>query len=115
MSHRILRNFKLGKEFYVRNSYKRNCKKHSATLERIWRRYHQGIYRELFSRYPEVKGMFDMEKQKSGQQPKALAMAILNAAKNIDNLEKIRPSVESIGKIHVGLHVLPEHYPLTQR
>ena len=47
------------------------------------------FYRELFSRYPEVKGMFDMEKQKSGQQPKALAMAILNAAKNIDNLEKI--------------------------
>ena len=70
------------------------------------------FYRELFSRYPEVKGMFDMEKQKSGQQPKALAMAILNVAKNIDNLEKIRPSVESIGKIHVGLHVLPEHYPL---
>lgn len=70
------------------------------------------FYGELFGRYPEVKGMFDMEKQKSGEQPKALAMAILNAAKNIDNLEKIRPSVESIGKIHVGLHVLPQHYPL---
>ena len=68
------------------------------------------FYRELFSRYPEVKGMFDMEKQKSGQQPKALAMAILNAAKNIDKLEKISPSVETIGKIHVRLHVFREHY-----
>ncbi|MBR7117972.1 MAG: bacitracin resistance protein BacA [Helicobacteraceae bacterium] len=70
------------------------------------------FYRELFSRYPQVQGMFDMEKQKNGKQPKALAMAILNAAINIDDLEKIRRSVESIGKTHVSLNVLPEHYPL---
>ena len=71
------------------------------------------FYRELFSRYPQVQGMFDMEKQKNGKQPKALAMAILNAAINIDDLEKIRRSVESIGKTHVSLNVLPEHYPLS--
>ena len=70
------------------------------------------FYRELFSRYPQVQGMFDMEKQKNGKQPKALAMAILNAASNIDDLEKIRRSVEAIGKTHVSLNVLPEHYPL---
>lgn len=70
------------------------------------------FYRELFTRYPQVKGMFDMQKQKDGSQPKALAMAVLNAAKNIDNLEKIRPSIESIGKTHVRLNVRPEHYPL---
>ena len=70
------------------------------------------FYRELFSRYPQVQGMFDMEKQKNGKQPVALAMAILNAATNIDDLEKIRRSVESIGKTHVSLNVLPEHYPL---
>ena len=70
------------------------------------------FYRELFTRYPQVKGMFDMQKQKDGSQPKALAMAVLNAAKNIDNLEKIRPSIESIGKTHVRLNVRPEHYLL---
>ena len=70
------------------------------------------FYRELFGRYPQVQGMFDMEKQKNGKQPKALAMAVLNAANNIDDLEKIRRSVESIGKTHVSLNVLPEHYPL---
>lgn len=70
------------------------------------------FYRELFTRYPQAKGMFDMQKQKDGSQPKALAMAVLNAAKNIDNLEKIRPSIESIGKTHVRLNVKPEHYPL---
>ena len=45
------------------------------------------FYRELFSRYPQVQGMFDMEKQANGTQPKALALAVLNAAKNIENLE----------------------------
>ncbi|WP_395003143.1 globin domain-containing protein [uncultured Helicobacter sp.] len=70
------------------------------------------FYRELFSRYPQVQGMFDMEKQKNGKQPKALAMAILNAANNIDNLEKSRAFVENIGKTHVRLNVAPEHYPL---
>ncbi len=70
------------------------------------------FYRELFERYPQVQGMFDMDNIKSGKQPKALAMAILNAANNIDNLEKIRPCVKSVGKTHVRLNVLPEHYPL---
>lgn len=72
----------------------------------------KAFYRHLFTRYPEVKGMFDMEKQENGKQPKALAMAILNGAKNLANLEKIRPSVESIGKVHTKLNVKPEHYPL---
>ncbi len=70
------------------------------------------FYKHLFTRYPQVQGMFDMEKQKNGKQPKALAMAVLNAAINIDNLENIRKSVENIGKVHVGLNVKKEHYPL---
>lgn len=70
------------------------------------------FYRELFTRYPQVQSMFDMEKQKNGKQPKALAAAVLNAAINIDNLENIRKSVEKIGKIHVELNVTKEHYPL---
>ncbi|STQ85517.1 bacitracin resistance protein BacA [Helicobacter muridarum] len=70
------------------------------------------FYNILFSEYPHVKGMFDLEKQKNGKQPKALAMAILNAAMNIDKLENIRKQVESIGKTHVKLNVQKEHYPI---
>ncbi|EIA63401.1 flavohemoprotein, partial [Campylobacter coli 1091] len=37
------------------------------------------FYKIMFNDYPEVKPMFNMEKQASGEQPKALAMAILMA------------------------------------
>ncbi|CAM2955403.1 globin domain-containing protein [Helicobacter burdigaliensis] len=70
------------------------------------------FYRELFTRYPQVQSMFDMEKQKNGKQPKALALAVLNAAMNIENLDNIRKSIEKIGKTHVELNVTKEHYPL---
>ena len=70
------------------------------------------FYRELFGRYPEVKGMFDMQKQANGTQPKALALAVLNAAKNIENLDRISSSINTIAKVHVDLGVKPEHYPL---
>lgn len=70
------------------------------------------FYGILFSRYPQVQPMFSMEKQKSGEQPRALALSILNAAQHIDNLDNIRKSIQNIGKVHVGRHVLPEHYPL---
>ncbi|MDE7469055.1 MAG: hypothetical protein K2M30_02070, partial [Desulfovibrionaceae bacterium] len=72
----------------------------------------KAFYGVLFSRYPQVQPMFDMEKQKTGQQPRALAMAILNGAQNISNLDAIKKSIEAIGVIHVERKVLPEHYPL---
>lgn len=70
------------------------------------------FYRILFSDYPEVKPMFDMEKQASGEQPKALAMAILMAAKNVENLENMRNFVDKIAITHVNLGVKEEHYPI---
>ena len=45
------------------------------------------FYKTMFENNPEVKEMFNMDNQKSGSQPKALAMTILAAAQNIDNLE----------------------------
>ena len=53
-----------------------------------------------------------MDKQESGEQPKALAMTILAAAQNIDNLEVLLPAVKKIGNIHVNSNVKPEHYPI---
>lgn len=72
----------------------------------------KAFYADMFERYPSVKGMFDMEKQKNGKQPKALALAILNAAENIENLEAIRKQITNIGNVHVKLNVKPKHYPI---
>ena len=44
------------------------------------------FYKNMFEQNPEIAPLFDMNKQKSGEQPKALAMAVLAAAQNIDNL-----------------------------
>ncbi|HEB7717087.1 TPA: single-domain globin Cgb, partial [Campylobacter coli] len=59
------------------------------------------FYKIMFNDYPEVKPMFNMEKQASGEQPKALAMAILTAAKNIENLENMRSFVDKVAITHV--------------
>ena len=34
------------------------------------------FYKNMFAQNPEVKGLFSMEKQQSGQHPKPLAMSI---------------------------------------
>ena len=70
------------------------------------------FYELMFTNNPEVKPMFDMEKQKSGEQPANLAGAVLAAAQNIDNLENILPAVKKIGQTHVNKKVLPEQYPI---
>lgn len=70
------------------------------------------FYKTMFKNNPEVKSMFNMNKQESGEQPKALAMTILAAAQNIDNLDVLLPAVKKIGQIHVNTNVKPEHYPI---
>ena len=70
------------------------------------------FYKIMFANNPEVKGFFNMDKQASGEQPTALAMTVLAAAQNIDNLEALLPAVKKIGKRHVEVGILPEHYPI---
>lgn len=70
------------------------------------------FYKIMFENNPEVKPLFNMENQKSGEQPLALANAILAVAKNIDNLAALMPAVKSIGEKHVLCNVKPEHYPI---
>ena len=70
------------------------------------------FYKNMFANNPEVKPLFNMDKQASGEQPKALAMTILAAAQNIDNLEAILPAVKGMAKAHVNANVKPEHYPI---
>ena len=70
------------------------------------------FYNNMFAKHPKIKNMFDMGKQTSGQQPKALAMMVLTAAQNIDNLESLLPAVKKVGAVHVAANVKPEHYPI---
>ena len=70
------------------------------------------FYKTMFANNPEVKPLFDMDKQESGKQPKALAMTILAAAENIDNLGVLLPAVKKIGEVHCNKKVTPEMYPI---
>ena len=69
------------------------------------------MYERLFVN-EEVKQMFDEAAQKSGEQPKKLAAAILAYAENIDRLNSLAPAVQRMAARHVETHVKPEHYPL---
>ncbi|MBR5579612.1 MAG: bacitracin resistance protein BacA [Lachnospiraceae bacterium] len=70
------------------------------------------FYKNMFERSPEIVPFFNMDNQASGKQPKALAMTILAAAENIDNLEKLAPAVDKVAKVHCNCKVVPEQYPI---
>jgi len=59
----------------------------------------------------EIKALFDMAAQESGEQPKRLAAAIVGFAQNVDKLDALAPAVERISQRHVETHIRPEHYP----
>ena len=73
------------------------------------------IVHEMYSRMfqnPDIRDLFNQSHHgDSGSQPRALATAILAYASNIDNLGALAPAVERIAQKHVGLQILPEHYP----
>lgn len=70
------------------------------------------FYKNMFEKNPEIKPLFNMDRQASGEQPKALAMSILASAQNIDNLQAIMPLVNKIAERHCNSNVKPEHYPI---
>ncbi|GGN58831.1 flavohemoprotein [Novosphingobium indicum] len=73
------------------------------------------IVHEMYSRMfqnPEIRDLFNQSHHgDAGSQPRALTGAILAYAGNIDNLGALAPAVERIAQKHVGLQILPDHYP----
>lgn len=73
------------------------------------------IVREMYARMfqnAEIRDLFNQSHHgDAGSQPRALTGAILAYASNIDNLGALAPAVERIAQKHVGLQILPEHYP----
>ena len=80
-------------------------KEHGLTITKTF-------YKNMFERSPEIVPFFNMDNQATGKQPKALAMTILAAAENIDQLEKLAPAVEKIAQTHCNCKVVPEQYPI---
>jgi len=77
---------------------------HGATITRT-------MYQRLFQT-ADIAALFNHAHQgEDGTQTKALASAILAYASNIDTLGALAPAVERITQKHVGLQILPEHYP----
>lgn len=70
------------------------------------------FYGIMLTEYPEVRPLFNQAHQASGEQPRALANAVLMYARHIDRLEALGPLVAQIVNKHVALQVLPEHYPI---
>lgn len=68
------------------------------------------MYKRLLST-PAIRDLFNLSHQQDGEQPKALALAILCYAEHINNLGALGGMVERIAEKHVGLNILPEHYP----
>lgn len=69
------------------------------------------MYERMFQN-PEIRDLFNQSHHgATGSQPRALAAAVLAYAQNIDNLGVLGPAVERIAQKHVGLNILPEHYP----
>ncbi|KXV22588.1 globin domain-containing protein [Gluconobacter oxydans] len=68
------------------------------------------MYKRLLS-HPEIRDLFNLSHQRDLEQPKALALAVLAYAEHINDLGKLGGMVERIAEKHVGLNILPEHYP----
>ncbi|MGL5972827.1 MAG: globin domain-containing protein [Oscillospiraceae bacterium] len=70
------------------------------------------FYQNMFKNDPEIKMLFDMDNQKSGEQPIKLAAALLTVSQNIDNLSSIMSAIDKISQVHVDAKIKPEHYPI---
>ncbi len=70
------------------------------------------FYKIMLSEYPEARTLFNQAHQQQGTQPRALANAVLQYARHIDNLGALGKLPAQIIQKHVSLQILPEHYPM---
>ncbi|UJF17422.1 NO-inducible flavohemoprotein [Vibrio sp. SS-MA-C1-2] len=68
------------------------------------------FYDRMFSRHPELKDIFNMANQRSGNQREALFNAVYGYAANIDNIEVLLPVVEKIAQKHTSFNITAAQY-----
>ncbi|EAY31310.1 NO-inducible flavohemoprotein [Microscilla marina] len=70
----------------------------------------QAFYKRLFKNHPQLKEVFNMTHQAKGSQPKALATAIFQYARYIEQPEVLKAAIAMIAEKHVSLSVTPTQY-----
>lgn len=93
-------------------SYKEIVKSTVPILQEHGQEITKRFYQLMFEHHPELKNIFNQTNQRKGDQSKALANMVYNAALHIDQLETILPQVMPVAHKHKSLHVLPKHYPI---
>jgi len=70
------------------------------------------FYARMFHHNSELKHLFNESNQTNGQQQKALAMAVLAYAENIDNPLALLPVLQRVAHKHASIGIRAEHYPI---
>jgi nitric oxide dioxygenase len=73
------------------------------------------FYARMFQVNPELKHMFNMSHQTTGEQQQALALAVLGYAENIDDTSVLAPVIGLITAKHASMGIRAEHYPIVGR
>ena len=60
---------------------------------------------------PAIGDLCEQADQRDLERPRAVAVAVVAYAENINDLGRLGGRVERVAEKHVGLNVLPEHYP----
>lgn len=68
------------------------------------------FYQRMLKHNPELKNVFNQSHQKTGNQPQALAMAVLAYAENIHDPSVLLSVVERIAHKHTSLGIRAEQY-----
>jgi nitric oxide dioxygenase len=75
----------------------------------------KNFYSRMFEANPELKHLFNMSHQATGEQQQALALAVLGYAENIESLSVLAPVIRVITAKHVSIGIRAEHYPIVGR
>ena len=70
------------------------------------------FYQKLLTSNPDLKNIFNLTHQKSGNQPEALAKSVYAFANNLDNLDSLAEEISLITQKHVSLNIQEEQYPI---
>ncbi|GKT49733.1 flavohemoprotein [Colletotrichum spaethianum] len=70
------------------------------------------FYKDMIDTHPELKNVFSLRNQASGEQPRALAQSVLAYASYIDDLPRLKAAVERIAHKHASLYIRPEQYDI---
>lgn len=72
----------------------------------------KNFYARMFHANPELKHLFNMSHQATGEQQQALALAVLGYAEHIEDPSVLAPVIKVITAKHVSMGIRAEHYPI---